>query len=108
MEKTMDEVIIERAVPTDKKLYSSVKSRIKKKYKVWPSAYGSAALVKAYKASGGGYRNVKETLQNAKYQLEAYATDCEDNIVELHFILGEEKKTQNRRSGISWKKSFYW
>lgn len=92
MEKTMGEVIIERAVPTDKKLYSSVKSRIKKKYKVWPSAYGSAALVKAYKAAGGGYRNVKETLQNPKYQLEGYVTDCEDNIVELHFILGEEKK----------------
>jgi hypothetical protein len=92
MEKTMAEVIIERAVPTDKKLYSSVKSRIKKKYKVWPSAYGSAALVKAYKAAGGSYRNVKETLQNPKYQLEAYVTDCEDNIVELYFVLGEEKK----------------
>ena len=56
----MKQVILERAVPTNKKLYASVKARIKKKYKVWPSAYASGALVKAYKAAGGGFRNVKK------------------------------------------------
>ena len=49
----MESIVIERAVPTNKSLYNSVKSRIKKKYKVWPSVYASAALVKAYKAAGG-------------------------------------------------------
>ena len=85
----MKTVIVERTVPTNKKLYNSIKSRIKRKYKVWPSAYASGALVKAYKAAGGGYRNVKEVLNNPSYQLEGYVMDCTNKIVELHFVLGE-------------------
>jgi len=86
----MDEsIIIERAVPTNKKLYNSVKSRIKKKFKVWPSAYASAALVKAYKAAGGGYRNESIEIQNPEYVLEGYTTGCDGKIVELHFSLKE-------------------
>ena len=85
----MKELIVERAVPTNKKLYSSIKSRIKKRFKVWPSAYASAALVKAYKKAGGGYRTVKETIQNPQYTLEGFVTDCTDSIVELYFKLGE-------------------
>lgn len=82
-------IVIERAVPTNKKLYSSVKSRIKKKFKVWPSAYASAALVKAYKAAGGGYRNESVTINKPVYRLEAYGTDNCGNITELHFGLQE-------------------
>jgi hypothetical protein len=85
----MQSIIIERAVPTNKSLYNSVKSRIKKKYKVWPSAYASAALVKAYKAAGGGYRNVKEEIQEPEYRLEGYKTDCNGNISELYFTVTE-------------------
>ena len=88
----MKELIVERAVPTNKKLYSSIKSRIKKRFKVWPSAYASAALVKAYKKAGGGYRTVKETIQNPQYTLEGFVTDCTDSIVELYFKLGEGTK----------------
>ena len=88
----MKSVIIERAVPTNKKLYNSVKSRIKRKYKVWPSAYASGAVVKAYKAAGGGYRNVKESLKNASYKLEGYSTNQCGKISELHFVLGESEK----------------
>jgi hypothetical protein len=87
----MKSVIIERAVPTNKKLYSSIKSRIKKKYKVWPSAYASGALVKAYKAAGGGFRNVKEVINNPSYQLEGYSTNNCGKITELHFSLQENK-----------------
>ena len=79
----MKQVIVERAVPTNKKLYSSIKSRIKKKYKVWPSAYASGALVKAYKAAGGGFRNVKEVINNPSYQLEGYSTNGCGKITEL-------------------------
>ena len=86
-------IVIERAVPTNKKLYSSVKSRIKKKFKVWPSAYASAALVKAYKSAGGGYRNVKESIENPEYVLEGYTTGCEGQIIELHFGLKEAGAT---------------
>ena len=71
----MKELIVERAVPTNKKLYSGIKSRIKKRFKVWPSAYASAALVKAYKKAGGGYRTVKETIQNPNNLIEGMASE---------------------------------
>jgi len=87
----MKSVIVERAVPTNKKLYNSIKARIKRKYKVWPSAYASGALVKAYKAAGGGYRNVKETIVNPGYQLEGYSTNECGKITELRFSLQENK-----------------
>ena len=89
----MKQVIVERAVPTNKKLYNSIKSRIKRKYKVWPSAYASGALVKAYKAAGGGYRNVKEVITNPTYKLEGYRTNECGKITELHFGI-QEAETQ--------------
>jgi hypothetical protein len=46
-------------VPNDPELYSRCKSEVKKKFKVWPSAYGSAALVRLYKSRGGTYRKSK-------------------------------------------------
>jgi hypothetical protein len=42
--------------PSNPKLYSQVKAEAKKKFDRWPSAYGSACLVKEYKRRGGGYR----------------------------------------------------
>ena len=42
------------AEPKNKALYSKVKAEAKKKFK-WPSAYGSAWLVKTYKKRGGTY-----------------------------------------------------
>jgi hypothetical protein len=85
----MKSIVIERATPTNKALYSRVKSRIKKKYKVWPSAYASAALVKAYKAAGGGYRNESVTIQTPVYRLEGYKTNECGKITELHFGIQE-------------------
>jgi hypothetical protein len=43
-------------VPTNPQLYSRVKAEAKSKFDTWPSAYGSAWLVKTYKKRGGGYR----------------------------------------------------
>jgi len=43
------------ATPTNKALYSRVKAEAKRKFKTWPSAYGSAWLVKTYKKRGGTY-----------------------------------------------------
>ena len=45
-----------RPIPTNKKLYSSVKAATKRKFKVYPSAYANAYLVKEYKKRGGKYR----------------------------------------------------
>lgn len=44
----------ERPIPLDADLYREVKEEISSKY-VWPSAYGSAALVREYKRRGGRY-----------------------------------------------------
>ena len=45
--------------PTNMKLYNQKKALAKKKFKVWPSAYGSAWLTKTYKARGGKYSGTK-------------------------------------------------
>ena len=51
--------------PTNKILYSQVLSEAKRKFKVWPSAYGSMWLTKTYKARGGTYSGEKsETTKN--------------------------------------------
>ena len=46
-------------VPVNKALYSRVKAEAKRKFKVYPSAYANAWLVREYKKRGGTYR--KET-----------------------------------------------
>ena len=41
----------------DKKIYIAAKRFIKKKAKVWPSAYASAQVVQEYKRRGGTYKS---------------------------------------------------
>ena len=43
-------------VPVNKKLYESLKKKVKARSKVWPSAYASGQLVRLYKSKGGKYR----------------------------------------------------
>lgn len=43
--------------PTNTNLYNKVKSEAKKRFKAWPSAYGSAWLVKEYKKRGGKFKS---------------------------------------------------
>jgi hypothetical protein len=54
-------------IPTNKALYSRVKSEAKKKFARWPSAYGSAWLVKEYKKRGGGYRKAEMGMEVDEY-----------------------------------------
>ena len=49
-----------KPIPTDPELYARVKAEAKKKFKVYPSAYANAWLVREYKKRGGGYRMGKE------------------------------------------------
>lgn len=42
--------------PVNTKLYNSIKNRIKRKVKRWPSAYASGQMVQEYKRKGGKYR----------------------------------------------------
>ena len=41
--------------PKNKSLYATVKAEAKRKFKVYPSAYANAWLVRTYKARGGRY-----------------------------------------------------
>lgn len=50
-------------VPTNPQLYSRVKSEAKQKFDRWPSAYGSAWLVKTYKSRGGGYKKAQDGME---------------------------------------------
>ena len=50
---------MKQSVPTDKALYARVKAAAKRKFKVYPSAYANAWLVREYKKRGGRYRVVK-------------------------------------------------
>ena len=45
-----------RNIPTNSRLYSTVKSAARRKFAVYPSAYANAWLVREYKKRGGKYR----------------------------------------------------
>ena len=47
-------------VPVNKALYSRVKAEAKRIFKVYPSAYANAWLVREYKKRGGTYRVEKK------------------------------------------------
>ena len=47
--------------PTNKALYSRVKSEAKRKFNAFPSAYASAWIVRTYKKRGGKYKTVKKS-----------------------------------------------
>jgi hypothetical protein len=72
-----------KSVPVNKRLYNTLKRKIKARSKVWPSAYASGQLVRAYESEGGKYRcsfgsldrwfkekwvNVCQPLGNGKYK----------------------------------------
>ena len=52
-------------VPVNKALYSRVKSEAKRKFKVYPSAYANAWLVREYKKRGGTYRVEKNVAKSS-------------------------------------------
>ena len=47
------------AEPIDRALYARVKAEAKRRFKKWPSAYGSGWLVREYKRRGGRYSGSK-------------------------------------------------
>jgi len=47
----------------DKKIYIAAKKFVKKKAKVWPSAYASGQVVQEYKRRGGRYRQARKSVR---------------------------------------------
>ena len=70
--------------PTNPELYARVKSIAKKKFDVWPSAYGSAWLAQEYTRRGGGWR--KKTNECVVCEEQSYAIIREED--------GKEKKVK--------------
>jgi hypothetical protein len=60
--------------PTNPALYSRVKLEAKRKFDRWPSAYGSAWLVKEYKRRGGGYRKAQDGME-VEDSINQFVTD---------------------------------
>jgi len=59
------EVLNEKNVPTNPSLWSKMKSRAKAKFDVYPSAYANGWAAKEYKKAGGGWKSVKEDIEEA-------------------------------------------
>jgi hypothetical protein len=51
--------------PTNMKLYNRIKAQAKRKFKVWPSAYGSSYLVREYKKQGGKYATTRRSKKSS-------------------------------------------
>jgi len=58
-----EEYLEEKNKPTNPKLWSQAISMVKKKFKIYPSAYANAAAAKWYKSKGGGWKTMKEESQ---------------------------------------------
>jgi hypothetical protein len=74
------------SIPINKKLYNRLKKKIKARSKVWPSAYASGQLVRAYKAKGGKYRSKFGSLN--RWFKEKWVNVCEKG----HPPCGKHKK----------------
>jgi hypothetical protein len=62
-------------VPAKPTLYSRVKAEAKRKFKIFPSAYASAYIVKEYKKRGGTYTGKKSKRKGiARWMREKWTT----------------------------------
>ena len=65
--------------PLDKELYEKAKKIVKKRVKIWPSAYASGQLVSEYKRMGGRYSTNKEQKSSdlSRWYKEDWRNVCE-------------------------------
>ena len=55
--------LLEKNIPTDKKLWSRAKALARKKFDVYPSVYANAWASKWYKKKGGKWKVLKESTE---------------------------------------------
>ena len=60
----------------DKTLYTKIRNDVKKRVKVWPSAYASGQVVREYKAAGGRYRGKKSGSDLDRWYKEKWVNVC--------------------------------
>lgn len=88
--------------PLNMALYNKVKNDAKRKFKVWPSAYGSAWLVKEYKRRGGKYSGSRSRSISKSTGIDRWMKEKWINICKL------PRKVSCGRSKLSksWKKNY--
>ena len=89
-----------RNTPSNPKLYARVKNEAKKRFKAWPSAYGSGWLVKEYKRRGGKYSGKKPGRSKG---IERWFKEKWINVCKLPKIVPCGRPTT---SYSSWKKEY--
>jgi hypothetical protein len=89
-------------IPTNKSLYSRVKSEAKRKFKVWPSAYGSAWLVKEYKKRGGKYSGSVSKSRKRSSGIDRWMKEKWINICKLPRKVSCGRKKLSK----SWKRNY--
>lgn len=60
----------------DKELYKRVRNKVKKRVKVWPSAYASGQVVSEYKKAGGRYKGKKGSASLDRWYKEKWVNVC--------------------------------
>lgn len=60
----------------DKELYIKARNKVKKRVKVWPSAYASGQVVSEYRRSGGRYHGKKESTPLDRWYKEKWVNVC--------------------------------
>jgi len=76
----------------NKALYRKIKAKVKKKFQskpngAWPSAYGSMALVRAYKKAGGKY----------KFSMKSGNCNCAKNSASIKQLQKAFRRSQNHK-----------
>ena len=79
--------------PIDKKLYNSIKQKIKNRVAVWPSAYASGQLVMEYKRAGGRYAGEKEGTALGRWYKEDWRNVCKKTKKGDYVKCGRKKST---------------
>lgn len=77
----------------DDALYTKVRNQVKASVKVWPSAYASGQVVKAYKAAGGRYSSSKSSTKTIapldRWYKERWVNVCgrsKSDIKNIHIV----------------------
>jgi hypothetical protein len=89
-----------KSIPVNKTLYNKVKSQAKRKFKKWPSAYGSAWLVKEYKRQGGKYRG------GVKSKSSGISRWMEEKWIDVCKLPKKVKCGRSKLSNSNWKKKY--
>jgi len=96
-----------KSLPINKKLYSKIKSQAKKKFKKWPSAYGSAWLVKEYKRQGGKYKGSRsKSKRNFKNNSQGITRWMQEKWINVCKLPKKVKCGRSKLSRSSWKKRY--